>query len=154
MPAPGEIFRLSGRVPPGERVVAVAVDEIQSLGYQLAPGDRVDLYFLARRGTVLSIVPLLQNVPVLGTGRALGGETPPPQYRYLLLSLTPREAQLVLLAQRMGTLYYLLRNPQDVETVTLPLVNEFEVMGEKLREEVQKKRQRREKRIRIFKGRG
>jgi pilus assembly protein CpaB len=148
--------RLSRMVRPGERAVAFPVDEIQSLGYQILPGDRVDLFIVTRRGTALTVMPILQSVTVLGVGDSFATDENPGPYGRITLSLTPREAEMILLAREVGKLYLLLRNENDVEgEVEFPVLDEYEFLGGNVRKEVQEKRNKRnEEIIRIIKGQG
>lgn len=148
--------RLSRMVRPGERAVAFPVDEIQSLGYQILPGDRVDLFIVTRRGTALTVMPILQSVTVLGVGDSFATDENPGPYGRITLSLTPREAEMILLAREVGRLYLLLRNENDVEgEVEFPVLDEYEFLGGNVRKEVQEKRNKRnEEIVRIIKGQG
>lgn len=148
--------RLSGFVRFGERAVAIPVDSLVTLGYELTPGDRVDLFLVTRRTTGQVVIPILQNVTILSVGGSFPGETPPPQYDHIILSLTPREAEAILLAQEIGKIHLLLRNENDVEMVEeFPVLDEFEFLGGGIRKEIQEQRKKREEeRIRIFRGQG
>jgi pilus assembly protein CpaB len=148
--------RLSRMVRPGERAVAFPVDEIQSLGYQILPGDRVDLFIVTRRGSALTVMPILQSVTVLGVGDSFATDENPGPYGRITLSLTPREAEMILLAREVGRLYLLLRNENDVEgEVEFPVLDEYEFLGGNVRKEVQEKRNKRnEEIVRIIKGQG
>lgn len=148
--------RLSRMVRPGERAVAIPVDELQSLGYQILPGDRVDLFIVTRRGAGTTVMPILQSVTVLGVGDSYaGGENPGP-YQRITLSLTPREAEMILLAREVGRIYLLLRNENDVEgEVDFPVLEEYEFLGGGVRRELQEKRNKRnEELVKIIKGQG
>jgi pilus assembly protein CpaB len=67
---------LAGRLAPGERAVAIKVDELAGVGGRVRPGDAVDLFMLLRRdGTDGEIGRtqarlLLSKVRVLAYGRA------------------------------------------------------------------------------------
>lgn len=99
---------------PGERAVAVSMDDDQLLGVK--PGDRVDLISVfdminaqgAREKTAATI---LQNVRVLGvvTTKDLHAKG------VLTLELNPVEAQYALLGQRQAELGLAVRAPGDVE---------------------------------------
>lgn len=148
--------RLSRMVRPGERAVAFPVDEIQSLGYQILPGDRVDLFIVTRRGAGQVVMPILQSVTVLGVGDSFATDENPGPYNRITLSLTPREAEMILLAREVGRLFLLLRNENDVEgEVDFPVLEEHEFLGGTIRREVQEKRNKRnEELVRIIKGQG
>src|SRR5205807_1583529 len=62
---------------------------------------------------------LLQNVLVLATGRVTAGTTPvheeEKRFGTVTLLVLPEEAEMVTLAQELGTLTLLLRNPDDLD---------------------------------------
>jgi len=145
--------RLSALVPRGERAVAVRVDDIASVGHHVAPGDHVDLFVTLRRPSGRVVMPVLQNVVVVGTGNRLVGEQVGTKaYGRVVVSVTPREAQMLLLAQQTGEIYLLLRNESDVAAdADFPVLNEHELIGGETRKSIQKQRN---ERVKIIKGSG
>lgn len=67
---------LAGRLEPGERAVAIKVDELAGVGGRVRPGDWVDVFMLLRRNTQDGEIGrtqarlLLSKVRVLAYGRA------------------------------------------------------------------------------------
>lgn len=72
---------LAGRLAPGERAVAIKVDELAGVGGRVRPGDSVDLFMLLRRDGADGEIGrtqarlLLSKVRVLAYGRATITET-------------------------------------------------------------------------------
>lgn len=145
----GEL-RMASMVRLGERAVALPVDQIASVGYFIMPGDRVDIFLIARRRTGQAVVPILQNVSILATGNALSSQSIGGQYSRIVVSVTPREAEMLLLAQRSGQIQLLLRNEHDVEAqAEFPILHEHELLGEEVRKQVQTQRN---ERVKIIQG--
>ncbi|MFW5967518.1 MAG: Flp pilus assembly protein CpaB [Persicimonas sp.] len=129
---------LSGRVPPGERAMSIAVDEISGVSGLLQPGDRVDILGTfpvsdedevvpeagqGEGGTGYVTMTLLQNVTLLGVGQQISGGDLDGQtntrgqrnYNTVTASVTIDEAELLTIAQTRGDLTLLLRHSEDVE---------------------------------------
>src|SRR5690606_27861037 len=60
--------RLSAVLLTHERALTLAVDELNSHAGGLRTGDQVDLYYIQRSGGGVLLVPLLQQVEILGVG--------------------------------------------------------------------------------------
>ena len=132
-------------VPPGKRAVSVGVSEVIGSGGLIVPGDRVDVLavFDARYlGQDMATV-VLQNVEVLAVAQQLEGELPggtaeriaqglsgegrtdkveprpQPTARTVTLSVTPSEAQQLVLAEERGKIRLALRAFNDHEVVEL-----------------------------------
>lgn len=107
--------RLSEVLAPDERAITLAVDELDSQAGALRAGDRVDLYYGQRASGGTSLVPLLQQVEILGVGDSFhsadGGQ--PRSFATVTLRVGVQDAPRVLLAQQAGDLSVLLRNPAD-----------------------------------------
>src|SRR5207247_538014 len=93
------------------------------------PGDHVDVLgtFRDPHSEELVSLTLLQNVIILATGR-IGGQTDrralsetEKAYATVTLQVLPEAAEMLVLAQDLGTLYPSLRNPDD---------NQIEELGE------------------------
>lgn len=144
---------LSGLVPVGERAVAVAVDSVGSVGYQIRPGDRIDMFLATSRASGRIVMPVLQNVSVLATGDQLVGQSGSGPYNRIVVSLTPTEAELMLLAQQVGRVHVLLRNRDDLGAAPdLPVLSEQQLLGSEVRQNVQRARNRRV--VRVIDGSG
>lgn len=106
----------SARLEQGHRAITVMVDEINSISGMLEPGDLIDLMFTADRDGRKIILPLLQRVQVMATGKRSvddphGGEA--MQFATVTLNTTPDAAKNIILARETGKLTALLRSPGD-----------------------------------------
>lgn len=131
-----EFTPFSSTINPGERALTIPVDEINSVSGMLTAGDKVDLLVLMQKNSSQSVTgssdmelfPLLEGVTVQATGtftqneleaqtesanrssnvnRALGS------YSTITISVPPRDAQKLVLAQQTGRIVALMRNPGD-----------------------------------------
>jgi pilus assembly protein CpaB len=110
---------LSSQVREGFRAVTINVSEASSVAHWVTPNDAIDVIGTFRDPTKreLTTLTLLQNVSVLATGRtsaivgsARDGAT---EYTSVTLQLLPQEAEILVLAQELGTLHLTLRNRAD-----------------------------------------
>ncbi len=123
----GRSRTFSGLVPEGARALTVRVDEINSISGFLQPGDRIDLLMTHGLGTDNSVFPLIQNLNVIATGlqtrvdkNSVGGGK--RSFTTITVNVSPDDAQKITLAQKMGKLTAVLRNPDDLEPVSpLPM---------------------------------
>ncbi len=145
---PREAPIFSEQIAAGSRAVTVPVDEVNAIAGLLAPGDRVDLLYCAERQR-LSGAPrpevrlLLSGVLVLATGRATrktrvqgpdGSEREiDTAFNTATLSVSPRDAQLIALAQRTGELVAALRSPRDATPLRLDTLGADALAGEQPR---------------------
>lgn len=126
---------LAGRIPDQERAMTIPVDAISGVAGLLRPGDRVDILGTFPVHGEDELIPesggdavgyvtmsLLQNVTLLAVGQEIsdvqardansrGG------YSNVTLSLTPDEAELLVIAQTRGNFTLLLRHRDDLEMV-------------------------------------
>jgi pilus assembly protein CpaB len=107
----------------GNRALTTEVDEVNSISGMLRPGDHIDLMATARatgksKGDIT--FPLLSNVEVLATGQVTrksdegDGNQRERTYTTITLSVSPHDAQRVVVAKGSGRLTAVLRNPEDV----------------------------------------
>jgi pilus assembly protein CpaB len=129
---PGEVLRadsvvrpdqrnfLAATLGPGLRAVTISVDAPQSASGLVQPGDRVDVILIQQVGEGarrIAAETVLRNNRVLAVGRSLtaekgiGGVEPP---RTITLEASPRDAQRLFLASRMGDLQISLRGVGDI----------------------------------------
>jgi len=107
----------SGKVEDGLRAMTVRVDDINSISGFLQPGDKVDLMLSYGSGGNYRIFPLIQRLDVIATGiqtaldKSLSGSTRP--FSTITVHVSPADGQKITLAQQVGKLTALLRNPQD-----------------------------------------
>jgi pilus assembly protein CpaB len=134
----------------GERAITFAVDEISSISGMLVPGDSIDLLYTGPGITknsfggkdggvsgpkeLLHVRPLLQAVPVLATGKTTQKRVIPTEdggskevnmdFTTVTLQVLPSQAEEILMAQKLGVLTAVLRNPADAKTANLDPLDE------------------------------
>ncbi|OAJ54392.1 Flp pilus assembly protein CpaB [Paraburkholderia ginsengiterrae] len=121
---------LAERIQPGERALAVRVDEGNAVGNRLRPGNFVDVFFtLKRDGNISNGAEidqtqarlLMSKVRVLAFGNAtVGGDSsndPNGMVRTAVLAVPVADVDRLTLAESAGRLIFALRNPQDAEVV-------------------------------------
>ncbi len=111
----------SGKVPTGLRAITVRVDEINSISGFLQPRDRIDLLLTSGDRGEQEIFPLIQNLLVIATGvqtrvdkTSLGGKR---TFTTITVKTSPEDAKKITLAQQIGKLTAMLRNPDDESTL-------------------------------------
>lgn len=107
----------SGKVPSGMRALTVHVDEINSVSGFLQPKDRIDLLFTHGSGDKQKIRPLIQNLPVIATGMQTmvdkSSHSAQRVFSTITVQVNPVDAKKITLAQQIGSLTAVLRNPED-----------------------------------------
>ena len=115
--AGGATPTFSGKVEQGLRAMTVRVDDINSISGFLQPGDRVDLLMSYGSGTEQRILPLMEHLDVIATGLQTEADKQadaiPRSFSTITVHVTPAQAQKLTLAQQVGTLTAILRNPED-----------------------------------------
>lgn len=149
---------LSDVTPPGKRAVTIAVDNLGALVGLIKPGNYVDVFAMIgvpvqgadqKMSAQLAVVPVFQNVLVLGVGKAVGAPTPVAasdgsrsrtsrgapgdeeatvsgrqnQAQMITLALTPQEASLMAFVQEQGKIRILMRSPTDTKIEPLQPAN-------------------------------
>jgi len=113
----------------GNRALTTEVDEVNSISGMLRPGDHIDLMATARSNSTAAkgevTFPLLSNVEVLATGQVTrktndGDGEEERTYTTITLSVSPRDAQRVVVAKTSGKLTAVLRNPEDGDPTPIP----------------------------------
>ena len=108
----------STMINPKGRAVTIDVQEKSAVGLWVRPNDHVDVIANFREPE-LKTVTLLQNVVVLATGRITANTTyvseEDKRFQTVTLLVLPEEAEILSLAQELGTLTLLLRNPDDLD---------------------------------------
>ena len=108
-------------ITPKGRAVTIEVQEKSAVGLWVRPNDHVDVIgsFRDPQTQQLRAMTLLQNVVVLATGRitAATAWVPEDEKRFSTVTLLalPEEAEMLTIAQELGTLTLLLRNPDDLD---------------------------------------
>jgi pilus assembly protein CpaB len=124
----------STKILPGQRALTLPVDEINSISGLLRAGDRLDLYITARPPATKSpdtrdeqvVFPVIQNLLVHATGQLTKEETDNrnklmadnsnmtrDRYATITVAVGQFDAQRLILAQQMGKITAVLRNPAD-----------------------------------------
>lgn len=123
----------SGKVEDGLRAMTVRVDEINSISGFLQPNDKVDLLLSYGSGSNYQIFPLIQSLNVIATGfqtlvdKSAVGATRP--FSTITVHVTPVDGQKITLAQQVGKLTALLRNPEDQTPLDDQVLTIAELLG-------------------------
>lgn len=132
----------SGLVADGLRAMTVRVDEINSLSGFLQPGDKVDLLMSHGRDDGQQIFPLIQNLDVIATGAQTQIDkvenTALRSFATITVHVSPEDAQRITLAQQVGKLTAVLRNPED----TQPMKDSALTVAQLFAEQIVKKKKR------------
>lgn len=146
----GDRVALSTTVAKGERAITFPVDEISSINGMLVPGDIIDLIYSGTGVTPNSfnfppeqdgtpkqlthVRMILQAVSVMATGkttqkrvvRTEGGNEREVDVDFstVTLNVTPEQAEQVLMAQKLGALTAVLRNPDDKAILSKAILDE------------------------------
>jgi pilus assembly protein CpaB len=153
----GERYRgFSTMIKESERAMTVRVDEMSTIAGLIQPGDHIDMLGTFKRTSdsrdsrneLETTITLLQNVVVLAIGQITSARSGMRKDRsasgMLTILVTPEEAALLIHAQRVGKLYNVLRNPEDIETFeNLPKITFSDILQPKVREEIQTARDNR-----------
>ncbi len=115
--------KLSTVIQKKGRAITITTTDKNSVGGWIRPNDHVDVLgtFRDPASNEMVTVSLLQNVIVLATGKITGTTNinllPESARTYTNLSLLvlPEEAEILVLAQELGTLTLSLRNPEDID---------------------------------------
>ncbi|MPV70399.1 Flp pilus assembly protein CpaB [Burkholderia sp. BE17] len=140
---------LANQVAPGERAVAVKVDETNAVGNRLRPGNFVDVFLNLRRdGSGMtqtgSEIPnsqarlLMSKLRVLSFGDATpehdGSGGPGGAVRTAVLAVPTAQVDALTLAEASGRLTLALRNPRDDEvaaqTIAIRTTDELTPSGQ------------------------
>ena len=114
--------KLSNGIMRKGRAITVSVTERTSVGGWIRPNDHVDVIgtFRDPASQEMVTVTLLQNVLVLATGRSSGTAGALPSeggrgYADISLLVLPEEAEILVLAQELGSITFVLRNPEEID---------------------------------------
>jgi len=130
----------SNTLASGNRALTTEVDEVNSISGMLRPSDHIDLMATAH-GTGSNntdvTFPLLSNVEVLATGqvtRKREGSDKPHTYTTITLSVSPQDAERIVVAKNSGKLTAVLRNPDDGNPSSIAAMNIDDVVPKKPRD--------------------
>lgn len=127
----------SSTLEKGRRALTFEVDEVNSISGMLRPTDRIDLILTARAVGAQpgeTTMTLLSNVEVLATGQVVRKRSEKEgerSFSTVTLSLTPQDAQRVVVAKTAGKLTAVLRNPEDQTPSHLAGMNVGDLLGVK-----------------------
>ena len=113
--------RFSYRLADNQRAVTVAVSEITGVAGLLTVGDRVDAIWTRESKGITYTSTLVQNKEILATGSITTTQEDGKQHIVptITLSVSPAEANLLTLAENVGSLKFTLRPPTDKEVHNL-----------------------------------
>jgi len=107
----------SGQLKEGLRALTVRVDEINSISGFLQPEDKVDLLLSHDKTGRREIFPLIERLNVIATGEQTlvdkNGNNPTRKFSTITVQVSPNDAQRITLAQSIGQITAVLRNPDD-----------------------------------------
>lgn len=127
----------SSTLESGNRALTTEVDEVNSISGLLRPSDHIDLMVTAKGSGDKAVditFPLLSNVEVLATGqvtRKSEGSNQPRTYTTITLSVSPEDAQRIVVAKNSGKLTAVLRNPDDARAAPTAAMNIDDVLPKK-----------------------
>jgi len=111
---------LTVRLTPGMRAVSVSIDKVKGISGLVQPGDRVDVIAQAPKSGPAPppAATILRGVRILAIGDALeaSSATPSPQEQTaatVTLEVTPKQANLLVMADVNTTLRLALRSPKE-----------------------------------------
>lgn len=112
----------SSTLEDGHRALTTEVDEVNSISGMLRPSDHIDLMVTAHGSgngnQAETTFALLSNVAVLATGQVTHkGDDGNAQRTYttITLSVSPEDAERIVVAKNSGRLTAVLRNPDDTQ---------------------------------------
>ena len=112
---------LGQRLRLGGRAITIPVNQQAAVGYWLQANDHVDVVgtfqnMAGERSETVALT-ILENIVVLKTGNRGRGVNNPESHNYAFSSVTllvlPEEAEMLVLAQKIGSISLTLRNPND-----------------------------------------
>ena len=133
--APGAGVGLAPKVPQGMRALSVRVNDVIGVAGFVLPDAHVDLLItgLPRTSPEAGQMTktILGNIRVLSAGEQLAPDDSgrPQKAAVVTLLLTPRQAEIVTLAQTHGRIQLVLRNGKDDEVTETKGVREGELFG-------------------------
>jgi pilus assembly protein CpaB len=127
---------LSMMVRQNMRASSVTVNLVSSVSGFVVPGDRVDVLVtidMAAQQQIATTKTILQNIEVLAAGvktEARDQESKPnTDLQTITLLVDPAAAERMALAMHEGKIHLTLRNPEDVDSVSVASVDTREMLG-------------------------
>lgn len=132
----GEHVTITYTLSPNTRAMAIEVSAATAVGGFVAPGDHVDIVLTQGRHDSLRTGTILQNIRVLGIDQdADMSQSAAREARTITVEVTPRDGQILALAQQAGVLSLTLRNGALAEAEEIEQITMQDVWG--LAEEVE-----------------
>ena len=126
---------LSMLVRRGLRATSLEVNQVSGVSGFVLPGDRVDvLATVDGRGADQTAVTktILQNAEVLASGqKTTQQDNKPITVQAVTILVDPVGAEKLALALHEGRLHLVLRNPEDLDTLTVAAINTEEMLSGK-----------------------
>jgi pilus assembly protein CpaB len=124
---PGEGGVLAAILPPGLRAISTRIKEETGVGRLILPNDHVDVILIQRKRTKngqddFVADTLFRNVRVLAIGQLIEAKDGKKNAdgNTATLELTPRQSELLALANSMGEISLALRSVADMSTASGP----------------------------------
>lgn len=123
----------SNIIEPGHVAYSIQVDQTNSVSGLIVPGDHIDILLLTTDDKKERIRPLLGSVLVLATGHQARGVRADPDesnngFSNITLELSPRNAQRMGMALKVGQLRVMLRNADSQEPFDLSMLTRDELL--------------------------
>lgn len=123
----------SNIIEPGHVAYSIQVDQTNSVSGLIVPGDHIDILLLTADDKNERIRPLLGRVLVLATGHQAKGvrsdsERSNTSYSNITLELSPKNAQRIGMALKVGQLRVMLRNADSREPFDLSMLTRNELL--------------------------
>jgi pilus assembly protein CpaB len=137
--APGQIADPIRSIPPDMRLVTIAVDAEKSAAGLLGPGDRVDVQLFVRKDERAGIEAtrskvILQNIRVFAVDQTVQRSPDGSEERTIAktvsLMLSPEQASKLSLAEQIGEISLIPRNPDDETVATWSEVTIDDLLAE------------------------
>lgn len=127
----GETVTIVQVLGSNSRAMSIEVDAVTAVGGFVTPGDRVDIVLTEGRGESLRAATILQDIRVIGVDQNTGtGNQSARVARTITVEVTPREGQILALAQRAGILSLTLRTERDVANEALSQISIDDLLNE------------------------
>lgn len=110
------------KIPPGQRAMAVRIDDVAGIAGLIQPNSRVDVIVTLRGGSERQVAKVfMENMRVLSVGTEMQRDASgrPRQATTVSLSVTPDQAERLAVAMNEGTIQLALRgygDPDEVRT--------------------------------------
>jgi pilus assembly protein CpaB len=105
-------------IPPGMRALSVRVNDVIGVAGFTVPGTRVDVLVTLKQQEDSMSRAVVSNIQVLTAGTMIDQEKAkdgtPIRSSVVTLAVTPEDAERITLAQNLGSIMLVLRNPLDV----------------------------------------